>query len=111
MKIMAGFLFLTLNSQEEKVMHDLKVTVHQIKGCCDMPMKKGDYFTLEGGKIRIPQGKYFCMWALQSIMPLLPAKQRNINEEDDWLPETELISCPDPKGIVIMRIERMAKDS
>jgi len=88
-------------------MYDLKVSVHQIKGYCNMPMKKGDYFVLRGGKISIPQGKYFCMWALQSIMPLLPAKQRNSHDEDDWLPETEFVSCPDPKGVVIMKIERM----
>ena len=90
-------------------MYDLKVSVHKVKGYCDMPMKKGYYFTLEGGKIRVPEGQYFCMWALQSILPLLPAKQRNSNDEDDWLPRTEFVSCPDPKGRVIMRIERIKK--
>ena len=88
-------------------MYDLKVTVHDIEGYCNMPMSIGDYFILREGKIYIPEGKYFCMWALQSIMPLLPAKQRNSNDEGDWLPETELVSCPDPKGRTIMKIERL----
>jgi len=92
-------------------MYDLKVSVHKVKGHCNMPMKKGDYFILQGGKIMIPEGKYFCMWALQSIMPLLPAKQRNSNDPDDWLPTTHFVSCPDPKGIVIMRIERLHENT
>jgi len=92
---------------KEVNMFDLKVTVHDIKGFCNLPMREGDSFILEGGKITIPEGKYFCMWALQSIMPLLPAKQRNSNDPDDWLPVTDFVSCPDPEGMVIMKIERL----
>jgi len=88
-------------------MKDLKISVHQIEGHCNMPMKKGDYFILKEGKIYIPAGKYFCMWAMQSVMPLLPAKQRTILESNDWLPGTEFVSCPDPKGRVILKIERL----
>ncbi len=87
-------------------MYDLKVSVHTVTGDCDMPMKKGDYFLLKGGKIFIPEGKYFCLYALQSVLPLLPAKQRNIVEEGDWLPDLKYVSCPDPKGRVILKIEK-----
>ena len=87
-------------------MYDLKVSVHTVTGNCNMPMQKGDYFLVKGGKIFIPQGKYFCLYALQSVLPLLPAKQRNIVEDDDWLPDVKYVSCPDPAGRVILKIER-----
>ena len=87
-------------------MHDLKVSVHTVTGNCNMPMKKGDYFLLKGGKVFIPEGKYFCLYALQSVLPLLPAKQRNIVEQDDWLADVKFVSCPDPAGKVILKIER-----
>lgn len=87
-------------------MYDLKVSVHTVTGHCNMPMRKGDYFLLEGGRVFIPQGKYFCLYALQSVLPLLPAKQRNIVEDDDWLPDVEYVSCPDPAGRVILKVER-----
>ena len=87
-------------------MYDLKIVVEEIKGFCDMPMKPGDYFEVKGGRIIIPHGKHMCLWALQSMMPLLPLKQRNIVEENDWVPDTKRICCPDPNGMVIYRIDR-----
>lgn len=87
-------------------MYDLKISIHSVKGNCNMPMKKGDYFLLKEGKLFIPEGKHFCMWALQSVLPLLPAKQRNIVEENDWLEDVKFVSCPDPAGRVILKIER-----
>ncbi|MFZ5945428.1 MAG: TIGR04076 family protein [Bacillota bacterium] len=86
-------------------MYDLKVIVEEVRGFCDMPMSPGDYFEVKGGRIYIPAGKYICLWALQSMMPFLPLKQRNIAEENDWVPYTKRISCPDPNGLVIYRIE------
>lgn len=86
-------------------MYDLRVVVEEVKGFCDMPMRPGDYFEVKGGRIIIPQGKYMCMWALQSLIPLLPLKQRKSAEENDWVPRTSRICCPDPNGMVIYRIE------
>lgn len=86
-------------------MFDLKVIVEEVKGFCDMPMAPGDYFEVKGGRIYVPEGKYICLWALQSMMPFLPLKQRNIVEDNDWVPYTKRISCPDPNGMVIYRIE------
>jgi uncharacterized repeat protein (TIGR04076 family) len=91
-------------------MFDLKVSVHTVKGHCNMPMQKGDYFLLKGGRVFIPEGRYFCLYALQSVLPLLPAKQRNIVEEGDWLPDVKYVSCPDPAGGVILKIERCAPE-
>ena len=69
---------------------------------CDT-IKVGDYFIVRSGKISIPEG-HFCYWALNSILPLRPAKQRKINEPDDWMPTTWEVQCPDPKGQVIMKM-------
>lgn len=72
-----------------------------------MPMKVGDYFEVRGGRISIPEGKHVCLWALQSLMPLLPAKQRDLGDPGDWLPAVRYVSCPDPHGMVIYRIDRI----
>jgi uncharacterized repeat protein (TIGR04076 family) len=80
----------------------LKVVVKEIMGYCDT-IKVGDYFIVRGGEISIPEG-HFCYWALNSILPLLPAKQRKIDEPDDWMSTTWEVECPDPKGQVIMQI-------
>ncbi|MFP3951767.1 MAG: TIGR04076 family protein [Candidatus Bathyarchaeia archaeon] len=85
-------------------MQDLKIFVKEIRGHCDI-MEVGDYFIARESRLSIPDGKHFCYWALQSILPLLPAKQRNIDEPDDWIPTTWEVECPDPKGQVILRIE------
>jgi carbon-monoxide dehydrogenase iron sulfur subunit len=87
---------------EEKKMQDLKVEVKEIQGFCDT-IEVGDYFIVRGGRISIPEG-HFCYWALNSILPLLPAKQRKLDEPDDWMPTTWEVMCPDPKGRVIMRM-------
>ncbi|MEW5866658.1 MAG: TIGR04076 family protein [Bacillota bacterium] len=92
-----------------QALYDLRIVVDEIRGFCDLPMKVGDYFEVSGGRITIPAGKFICMWALQSILPMLPAKQRNIVEENDWLLDADRISCPDPNGMVIFRIERLGE--
>jgi anaerobic carbon-monoxide dehydrogenase iron sulfur subunit len=86
--------------------YDLKVVVEEVKGFCDMPLKDGDYFEVKGGKLFIPDGKYMCIWALQSILPMLPLKQRKIDEDNDWVSHTHRLSCPDPNGMVIFRVDR-----
>lgn len=70
-------------------------------------MRPGDYCELKGSRLYIPEGKYFCLWALQSVLPLLPVKQRRVAEDNDWIPDTFRVSCPDPDGMVIMRIEQI----
>jgi len=85
-------------------MQDLKIVVKEIKGKCDT-MKVGDYCILRGSRLSIPEGHHFCFYALQSILPLIPAKQRKIDEPSDWLPNTWEVECPDPKGQVILRVE------
>jgi uncharacterized repeat protein (TIGR04076 family) len=84
---------------------DLTVEVEEINGNCTCAMKVGDRFYLHGGKIGLPEGQDFCLYALQSTIPLLPAKQRR-NHPADWMETDGRVICPDPACGLIMRIER-----
>jgi uncharacterized repeat protein (TIGR04076 family) len=93
----------------EMRLFDLRVTVERIEGRSVCGLQVGDYFELtESSRLRIPEGKHFCLYALQSVLPLLPAKQRRLPEED-WLEQDSLVCCPDPEERVVMRIERIGE--
>jgi uncharacterized repeat protein (TIGR04076 family) len=88
-------------------LYDLRVTVERIEGRSVCGLAVGDYFELtESSRLRIPDGKHFCIYALSSVLPLLAAKQRQL-AEDDWLETDSLACCPDPDERVVMRIERV----
>lgn len=85
---------------------DLRVTVDHIEGrsCCGM--RVGDYFELtNSAELRLPAGQHFCVYALQAVLPLLPAKQRQL-PASDWLERDSLVCCPDPDERLVMRVER-----
>jgi len=85
-------------------MKTLIMKVKAIEGHCDTH-KVGDRFRLDGGKLSLPgENKHVCIYALSSLLPLLPAKQRKVDEPGDWLPNVSEIECPDPKGRVIWEI-------
>ncbi len=85
-------------------MKTLIVKVKTIEGQCDTH-GVGDCFRLEKGKLSFPgENKHVCIYALSSLLPLLPAKQRKIDEPGDWLPGASEVECPDPEGRVIWRI-------
>ncbi len=86
-------------------LYDLKVVVESIGGNCTCEMSVGDCFYLKGGKISMPEGKDFCLYALQSTVPLLPTKQR-MNHPADWMETDSHVICPDPACKLIMRIDR-----
>ena len=94
-------------------MYELKITVKKVIGVCtaDPPMKPGDYFTVSDGDIQVPEGGYVCLYALQSLIPLITPKERTITEDqdDDWMWRVHHAQCPDPKGRVIFKIEQTAK--
>lgn len=89
-------------------MKDLKVIVKEIKGYCDT-IQEGDFFIVRGGRLSIPEG-HFCYWALNAILPLLPAKQRKLDEPGDWLERIWLVECPDPNGQVMMEIIELQQE-
>jgi carbon-monoxide dehydrogenase iron sulfur subunit len=83
-------------------MRELKVEVAEIKERCGARHKVGDTFFIRGeGTIEIPSGKRVCIFALNSLFPFLTTKQREDElPGDDWISETEYLTCPDPKGVI-----------
>ena len=89
----------------EMSLYDLRVTVERIDGRSVCGLEVGDYFEVtESSRVRIPEGRHFCLYALHAALPLLPAKQRSSND-GDWMAQDHHVICPDPAGNVVMRIE------
>jgi uncharacterized repeat protein (TIGR04076 family) len=88
-------------------LYDLAVVVEAIEGHCTCDMAVGDTVFLRGGKVSLPDGQSFCLYALQAAIPLLPAKQRR-SHPADWMETDTRVVCPDPACRLIMRIDRIA---
>lgn len=98
-----------MSQPDQFELYDLRVTVHAIEGRSVCGLEVGDYFELtESSRVRIPAGKHFCLYALQSVLPLLPPKQRLL-DANDWLERDTLVACPDPDERLIMKIERIGR--
>ena len=91
--------------EDQFELYDLAVVVEKIEGNCTCNMAEGDHFYLRGGKLSLPDGADFCLYALQATIPLLPAKQR-LNHPADWMETDSRVVCPDPACRLIMRIDR-----
>jgi uncharacterized repeat protein (TIGR04076 family) len=99
----------TLAGVTEMRIYDVRVTVERIEGRSVCGLEVGDWFEVtESSRVRIPEGKHFCLFALQAVLPLIPAKMRRLPDED-WLERDSLVACPDPDERVIMRIERIGE--
>ncbi len=87
-------------------LYDIRVVVERIEGRSVCGMQVGDSFEVtHSSQLRIPG--HFCLYALQSALPLIPAKQRQL-AAGDWLERDCHVACPDPDERLIMRIERGA---
>ena len=87
-------------------MAKIKVSVERIEGHCDLPMLVGDYFYVEDSKLFVPDGKYICIWALQSMMPIFPIlAEKDKLDKSHWVKSIKNFSCPDPKGRVQYKLE------
>lgn len=95
-------------SQEPDMeLFDIRVTVERIEGRSVCGLRVGDYFEVtNSNELRIPGDQHFCIFALQAVLPLIPAKQRKL-PDNDWLEHDSLVVCPDPDERVVMRIERV----
>lgn len=88
-------------------LYDIRVTVERIEGRSVCGLQVGDSFEVtDSNELRIPDDKHFCIYALQAVLPMIPAKQRKL-PDNDWLEQDSLVCCPDPDERVIMRIERI----
>lgn len=87
-------------------LHDLRVVVDRIEGRSVCGLQPGDSFDVtSSSRITIPEGKHICLYALAAVLPLLPAMQRDL-ADDDWLAHENEVACPDPHERLVMRIER-----
>jgi uncharacterized repeat protein (TIGR04076 family) len=90
----------------------IKVSVERVGGCCNLPVMVGDTFHLDGSRLSVPEGQSVCIWALQSMMPVFPIL--GVREQlptSHWVHAVRHFTCPDPKGRVVFRLERLADDS
>ncbi|HMO59372.1 MAG TPA: TIGR04076 family protein [Roseiflexaceae bacterium] len=93
---------------DEFELYDLALVVEAIEGHCTCSMTVGDTVFVRGGKLSLPDGADFCLYALQAAIPLLPAKQR-LNHPADWIETDSRVTCPDPACRLIMRIDRIGR--
>ncbi|MGH7321369.1 MAG: TIGR04076 family protein [Candidatus Rokuibacteriota bacterium] len=93
---------------DEFELYDLAVVVERIEGHCTCDMRVGDAVVVRSGKISLPEGRDFCLYALQSVIPLLPAKQRQ-SHPADWMETDTRVVCPDPACRLVMRIDRIGR--
>ena len=89
-------------------LYDLAIVVERIDGQCTCRMSVGDRVRLRSGKVSMPDGAEFCLYALQAAIPLLPAKQRR-SHPADWMETDTRVTCPDPACRLIMRIDRVGR--
>jgi uncharacterized repeat protein (TIGR04076 family) len=94
--------------QDEFELYDLRLVVTEIRGHCTCNMSVGDSVCMKSGKISLPENKDFCLYALQSAIPLLPARQRK-NHPADWIETDAYVTCPDPACGLLMRIDRVSE--
>lgn len=97
-----------MDQNDEFELFDLEIIVEEIEGHCTCNMAAGDRFYLRSGKVSMPDGQDFCLYALQAAIPLLPAKQRQ-SHPADWMETDTRVVCPDPACRLIMRIDRVGK--
>jgi uncharacterized repeat protein (TIGR04076 family) len=93
-------------TQDAVTLYDLRVVVERIEGRSVCGMRVGDWFELtRSSQLRTCPGRFFCVYALAAVLPLLPARQRQL-QPGDWLEHDSRVACPDPDERLIMRIER-----
>ena len=89
-------------------MYELWIDVDRVEGVCTgpVPMVPGTGFLVRNGSVIFPNGGPICLYALQSIVPMLPAKERLPDDDSacDWMTRVHHVQCPDPKGRVRWRI-------
>lgn len=91
-------------------LYDVDLIVEAIEGNCTCEMEVGYKVQLRSGTLSLPESQGFCLYALQSAIPLLPAKQRP-SAPADWMETDTRVVCPDPHCGLIMRMDRVGRRS
>lgn len=100
----------TVDESDEFTLYDLRVECVERLGEDVASYEVGDYFEVSGEEILFPEGQSFSMYALSSLLPLLPAKQRE-TDENDWMTTDTVIAGPDPNVRGRFEITRTGKST
>ena len=90
------------------LLYDLKVEVIASEKPMVCGHHAGDYFLVIGEDLVFPETRSFSMYSLAALLPLLPAKQR-VLQENDWMLSDSVIACPDPNCGARFKITRTGK--
>jgi uncharacterized repeat protein (TIGR04076 family) len=89
-------------------LYDLKVEVIEGSTPFVCSHKVGDAFEARGENLYFTSGQPFSLYALAALLPLIPAKQRPLNEFD-WMATDHIIACPDPHCGARFKFSRIGK--
>ena len=91
-------------------LYDLRVEVIEGEKPFVCSHELGSAFEVRGENLYFDAAKPFSLYALAALLPLLPAKQRPLNEYD-WMATDHVIGCPDPHCGARFRIHRIGKQT
>jgi uncharacterized repeat protein (TIGR04076 family) len=91
---------------DDMQLYDIRVVVDRIEGRSVCGMSVGDCLEVRNSA-QLSIEDHFCIYALQAVLPMIPAKQRQL-PPGDWMEQDQFVACPDPEERLIMRIERGA---
>jgi len=80
---------------ESFTLYNLEVSVQGDPATFVCSHKPGVAFHVEGENLIFDANNSFSMYALATLLPLLPVKERQTHK-NDWITTDELIACPDP---------------
>jgi len=92
-------------------LYDLRVELTRFEDniCMSDGAKIWDYFEVRWENIYLPEWLWFSFYNLASIIPLLSAKQRIYNDDNDWIEIDNEICSPDVNCWAIFTIKRIWK--
>ncbi len=93
---------------DEFTLYDLKVEVVETEKPMVCSHTVGDSFSVVGENLVFEKESTFSMYSLSALLPLLPAKQREL-DKNDWMLSDSLIACPDPNCGAQFKISRIGK--
>lgn len=88
--------------------YDLRVEVIEGEKPFVCSHQLGEAFEVRGENLHFLNEKPFSMYSLAALLPLLPAKQRPLNQFD-WMATDHIIACPDPHCGAQFKISRIGK--
>ena len=95
-------------ARDEFSLYDLRVEVVATGTQARCHEQLGDHFEVIGGRLLMPPGQGFPLFALAALLPLLPAKQRDTHP-NDWMTTDSDIACPDVHCGAVFRISRTGR--